>query len=249
MKQLEWFVTGIVILALAVVGVLYLTSGQSPEAKRAAERKATVSTGIRAMLDELSGLEIVTMVSGIQIAPGEWDFRGNAAADGRTEPFYGVAELVCDRIQSTANCWRIVTLERDVRTIVQREGVTALPSTEPATLSGSSTAGQAAPLRTGGTAPAAQQPTVESETTAPAAPAPAAAAQEPAPVLWRVTGATVNGRAGPGTSFPIVARLGPEHRLSRISIDEGWGHYRVLSPAGDAGQEIWVWADLVAEAQ
>lgn len=241
MKQLEWFVTGIVILALAVVGVLYLTSGRSPEEAKMAERQSTITNGIRAMLDDLSGLQVVTLVPGIQVAPGEWDFRGNAAADGRTEPFYGVAQLVCDRIQTTASCWRLVRLERDGRSMIGRDDVTALPSVAPATDTRAATAPEAGSLRTETAQRRDPEPTIESET---APPAPA----EPT-IIWRVTGATVNGRAGPGTSFPIVARLGQEHRLLRLELDEGWGHYEILEPAADAGQEIWVWADLVSEAQ
>jgi|GEM_PF-5822928 len=241
MKQLEWFVTGIVILALAVVGVLYLTSGESPEETKMAERQSIVTTGIRTMLDDLSGLQVITLVPGIQVATGEWDFRGNAAADGRTEPFYGVAQLVCDRIQTKASCWRLVRLDRDGRTVIGRDDVTALPSTAASGDTGTAAVPETGNLRTGTATRRDPEPTIESET-APAAPA------QPA-TLWRVTGATVNGRAGPGTSFPIVARLGQEHRLLRLELNEGWGHYQILEPVTDAGQEIWVWADLVSEAQ
>lgn len=241
MKQLEWFVTGIVILALAVVGVLYLTSGRSPEEMKAAERQSMITNGIRAMLDDLSGLQVITLVPGIQVGTNEWDFRGNAQADGRTEPFYGIAQLVCDRIQTTASCWRLVRLDRDGRSVIGRDDVTALPSAAASTDTGTAAAAQADNLRTG-TAPRRDpEPTVESETSPPAPAQPV--------TVWRVTGATVNGRAGPGTSFPIVARLGQEHRLLRLELDEGWGHYEILEPATDAGQEIWVWADLVSEAQ
>lgn len=241
MKQLEWFVTGIVILALAVVGVLYLTSGRSPEEAKVAERQATITTGIRAMLDDLSGLQVVTLVPGIQVANGEWDFRGNAEADGRTEPFYGVAQLVCDRLQTKASCWRLVRLDRDGRTVIGRDDVTARPSASTSTDTGTAAVPQAGNLRTDTATRRNPEPTLESETTPPAPAQPA--------TIWRVTGATVNGRAGPGTSFPIVARLGQEHRLERLELDEGWGHYQILEPAADAGQEIWVWADLVSEAQ
>lgn len=241
MKQLEWFVTGIVILALAFVGVLYLTSGRSPEEVKIAERQSTITSGIRAMLDDLSGLQVITLVPGIQIATGEWDFRGNAEADGRTEPFYGVAQLVCDRIQSNAGCWRLIRLDRDGRSVIGRDDVTELPSASASPETGTAAVPQADNLRTGTATRRDPEPTIESET---ASPAPA----QPA-TIWRVTGATVNGRAGPGTSFPIVARLGQEHRLQRLEMDEGWGHYEILEPAADAGQEIWVWADLVSEAQ
>ncbi|MDF1732629.1 MAG: hypothetical protein P1U49_14070 [Minwuia sp.] len=241
MKQLEWFVTGIVILALAVVGVLYLTSGRSPEQAKMAERQSMIATGIRAMLDDLSSLQVITLVPGIQVAASEWDFRGNAAADGRTEPFYGVAQLVCDRIQTRADCWRLVRLDRDGRSVIGRDDVTALPSAAPAPDARAAAAPEAGSLRTETVPQRDPEPAIESET-ATSAPA------EPT-TIWRVTGATVNGRAGPGTSFPIVARLGQEHRLLRLELDEGWGHYQILEPAADAGQEIWVWADLVSEAQ
>ncbi|MDF1735999.1 MAG: hypothetical protein P1U37_11980 [Minwuia sp.] len=239
MKQLEWFVTGIVILALAVVGVLYLTSGTSPEEVKKAELRSTVTAGIRAMLDDLSGLQVITLVPGIQVTTGEWDFRGNAEADGRAEPFYGVAQLVCDRIQTKASCWRLVRLDRDGRTVIARNEVTAQPSAAVSTDNGSTAAPETGNLRTETVTRRDPEPTIESETAAPA-PAPAAP-------VWQVTGATVNGRAGPGTSFPIVARLGQEHRLHRLELDAGWGHYEILEPAADAGQEIWVWADLVSE--
>ncbi|GJL89686.1 MAG: hypothetical protein DHS20C03_33950 [Minwuia thermotolerans] len=241
MKQLEWFVTGIVILALAVVGVLYLTSGRSPEEAKVAERQSTITTGIRAMLDDLSGLQVITLVPGVQVSAGEWDFRGSAEADGRTEPFYGIAQLVCDRIQTRANCWRLVRLDRDGRSVIGRDDVTALPSATASGNGGTAAAPEAGNLRTETVTRRDPEPTIESET-APSAPA------QPA-TIWRVTGATVNGRAGPGTSFPIVARLGQDHRLERLELDEGWGHYQILEPAADAGQEIWVWADLVSEAQ
>jgi len=244
MKQLEWFVTGIVILALAVVGTLYLTSGPPPEQVRRAERNQIISTGIRAMLDDMSGLEIVTLVPGIQTGPNTWDFRGNASVDGRWEPFYGVAELVCDRVQSNANCWRVLEMERDGRSVMGREAVTPLQSQSgygKADRDSRADAPAGTRLRTQDAPVRDAAPTVESETTA-AAPA------EAPQTLWRVTGATVNGRAGPGTSFPIIARLGQEHRLRRIGLDDGWGQYEIVQPVAEAGQELWVWADLVSEA-
>lgn len=234
MKQLEWFVTGVVILALAVVAVLYGLSGPGPEVRQAAEERATVAEGIRQAVEQRGSMVLTNFVPGAQFEATQWDFRAEADGSGRIEPVYGVARLVCDRIQPIARCWQIIELERDGRSLISRDdraGSAVSPVSEPAGAPAIRT--QPAPL-------------AEPAATAPAASPPAPAAVE---VLseWQVTGAAVNGRAGPGTTFPVVTRLTPVNRMRLIEIDNRWGHYEIVSPAGDAGQRMWIWSDLVTE--
>lgn len=236
MKQLEWFVSGIVILALAVMALLYAFSGPGPEVQRAADERATVAEGIRLAVEKRGSMILTNFVPGAQFEANQWDFRAEADGNGRIEPVYGVARLVCDRIQPIARCWQIMELERDGRSLVSqddRAGSTAAPP--PGTT-------DAPAIRT--------QPAPPAE---PAVAAPADAAPAPAPAAvevvseWQVTGAAVNGRAGPGTTFPVVVRLTPVNRLRLIEIDNRWGHYEIVSPAADAGQRMWIWSDLVTE--
>ncbi|MDF1721342.1 MAG: hypothetical protein P1U65_11770 [Minwuia sp.] len=231
MKQLEWFVTGIVILALAIVGLLYALSGPSPEAIAAAEQRNRVAEGIRLTVEQRAGIVFTNFVPGVKVGEKLWDFRGEASGTGRVEPVYGIARLVCERMQPIPRCWQIVRLERDGRTLIDGDDQ-----------------GPAASDTNVVNEPVIRQ-TPAPVTSAPSAPAPAAAAAPlPAAIAeWQVTGSTVNGRAGPGTTFPVVVRLTPENRMRLIELDGRWGHYEIVSPAADAGQRMWVWSDLVTE--
>ncbi len=245
MKQLEWFVSGFVILALAVVGLLYAFSGPGPEVRKAAEQRSQVAEGIRLAIEQRGNMVVTNFVPGARFNASHWDFRAEADGEGRVEPVYGVARLVCDRVQALARCWQIVELERDGRKLISRADRDGSADT---TASGSgSTSGSGAPaIRTTPSAVAEPAPATAAPAPAPSATAPTQAA--PAPITeWQVTGAAVNGRAGPGTTFPVVVRLTPENRLRLIEADARWGHYEIVSPAADAGQRMWIWSDLVAE--
>lgn len=231
MRLAELVIKIVVTLLLVVSAVVVLLSRGSKPPSQAEIDRGVADWAARMLLESEANLTPTDFLIGSRFDEGRWDFRGSVLVAGGRDPVYGVIELTCATAERRPDCWRLARLDRDGRSIEQQA----------AGNTGNSGATTAAPEPQAGAA------RTEAARTAPV---PAATATEPAAPrpdveYWTVSGDGINGRAGPGTDFPVVARLNAGVRLEMVGTSGEWGRFLIREPGESEGSEVWVWSALV----
>ncbi|MEC9347165.1 MAG: SH3 domain-containing protein [Pseudomonadota bacterium] len=231
MRRIE-LVVQITVAALFVIGVIALVAnwGSKPPTQSEMDR-AAADWAAREVLKRDADLRATDLSIGIELAPKKWDFRGSVDISGGRDPIYGSVELTCPTAERRAECWRLARLVRN--------GLEVVTDRPAPVVGGAATPGESQAAPETSTAP------VQAASPAPAA---APARSEPAAVpvtYWTVTGGGINGRAGPGTDFPVVARLEAGVKLERLEQSGAWSRYVVREDGASEGLELWIWDELV----
>lgn len=230
-------ILSIVAAAALLVLILLLFLMRMDVARERKEENAYKPILRHAVLELLRGhsVDVGSLVAGIEIEPGRYDFRGSTESEGVSLPLYGIVAMTCDALSADPSCWALIELERDGRVLWPEPEETDLPDLVSDPYSGEL---YVDPASEGGDDVAAADEATTDES---------ATEEAPPPAIYEVTVERANGRASPSTDAPVVTSIYPARHLILIEAQEEWGRFRFENRDEGEPEEFWIWLGIVTE--